>query len=238
MNGEQEFAVVVGPKGIGKSTAVATAADGLPGVIIIKEVRPGTTKDVIMEKVWSKLNGKLNENNQDSEERARKIIQEFKYISGGKAPIVIISADMRPINDKPAELTATGRSLTEIGLNVLIDASENAMPSSLTGREMILEMTELNDTYMRKLPQFEKLIGFLTNTSNDELILAVCGGCPLHLQRLSKTVKLEGNTRTEDEKAVRDFYDIEMAKAHERIILLLDSYPKMKNVSFVFFLRN
>jgi type II secretory pathway predicted ATPase ExeA len=94
-NREQGFKVVIGPKGVGKTTAVMTAADGLPGVVSIIDVRPNTHVDVILERVVRGINGSLwdkDENYFQREQRLLEIIQAFKVISGGQAPIVIIPA--------------------------------------------------------------------------------------------------------------------------------------------------
>jgi ATP/maltotriose-dependent transcriptional regulator MalT len=66
----------------------------------------------------------------------------------------------------------------------------------------------------------------------------VCGGCPLTLDKLNEKVKCKDETREEDEKAVRSFVDIEMAIAKKTITLLLDDYPRMKNVILTFNIRN
>jgi hypothetical protein len=89
--------------------------------------------------------------------RAQQVIKDYNAISGGASPIVIISADQRPYSKEPAQLTAAGRSLTANGLNVLIDASENAMPDVLSGRELILEIREFSDPEMILLPQYKAL---------------------------------------------------------------------------------
>jgi hypothetical protein len=232
---DQEFAVVVGPKGVGKTTSVETAADDLPGVIIIQEVRPGTNKDEIMKRVFNKIKGTLQ--NTDTEERALSVLKEYKEISGGKSPIIIISADQRDVNDKPAELTATGRTLTKYGFNVLIDASENAMPNSRTDREIKLEMKELSNLDMQKLPQFAKLLTFLKDTGHDLLILAICGGCPQTLKKLSNIVKLEDTSITNDEKKVRNFIDQELSIAYDNTQALASSSSLIKTVCVIFYFK-
>jgi hypothetical protein len=230
ISGDKDFfAVVIGPRGAGKTTSVETAADGFCGVIFIKNVPPGATVNEIIGKVWNEINDDIDEN----AKRARNVIREYKSISGGRSPIVIISAAQRSVNKEPAELTAAGRDLVSNGLNVLIDASENAMPEVLSGREIILEIKLFDHLTMKKLTQFESLFKFLKTAGNEDLILALCGGCPLLLKRLNSAVKLKDNTRAVDEKAVHDFVNKEIREANV-YIKLLSSKILMKSVSLFF----
>jgi hypothetical protein len=239
---EQGFAVVVGPRGVGMTTAVETAAEGLPGVITLLNIQPGTNKDVIMNMVFEQINGPLwniKDKDVQKENRALEIIEAFKKISGGQAPILIITAEEQHPSDDHAALTASGRTLSEhFYLNVVIDAAENALPSKLTGRERILEMKPMTDSMMRQLPQFKKLLDYLVSTGNDKIVLVVCGGCPLLLSKLKGKVKGEDKTKTEDEQAVRYFVYDELREAHLKIALLCSSASPMKSVSFFFAIYN
>jgi hypothetical protein len=165
------FAVLVGPGGVGKTTAVETAANGLPGVILINDVAPGTSKSEILRRVCENINGTSLG---DKEERSIKIVQVYKTISGGQVPAVIISADQRLFGERPAALTASARTLSyTYGLNVFIDTSENALPSDLSFREEIREMKPMEDEMMRELPQFKELFEYLNESKNDRVVLAV-----------------------------------------------------------------
>jgi NAD(P)-dependent dehydrogenase (short-subunit alcohol dehydrogenase family) len=164
----QKCSVLIGSKGIGKTTAVKTAANGLQGVIIIPSVSPGTTEKDIVEQVCEEINGSFVNNHKES---AKSIIEAYTTISGGQAPILIIQASMRDDEEQPAALTASGRTLTEdFKLNVLIDAAENAMPNKLTLREHIREMTPMTDEMIRQLPQFTQLFEYLNAKKNDQFI--------------------------------------------------------------------
>jgi hypothetical protein len=230
--GEQKFSVVIGPRGVGKTTAVETAADGLPGVILIKDVTPGTTKHLIIDGVWTELNGKRGE----TVDRGRQIIKKYKAISGGQSPIVIISADQRLFNKEPAELTATGRTLTSEGFNVLIDASENALPNVLSGREQVLKMEPMSSDTMCLLPDFKYLFDKeFTDESYKQVVLAVCGGRPLLLNDLVSIIQDLQITEPDKlaqakQKAIREFTDSQIIIAFLNISKLVNDYPKMEKV--------
>jgi hypothetical protein len=226
---EKTFTVVVGPKGVGKTSAVKTAVDGLPGVIFISNIPPDTSQDEIIKRVCAKINvhGQL----EDTEERALSIIEAYKTISGGQTPILIIPASPRLIDEKPAKLSDAGRVLTKtFKLNVLIDASENAMPSALevTPREEILEMKPMTDEIMRKLPQFEQLFEYLNETKNDQVVLAVCNGSPAFLRVLNG--KLNECGASEKDTEVIKFVEKELIKANLSINALEKLYPKITEV--------
>jgi hypothetical protein len=223
--GVKEFPVVVGQRGIGKTTAVRTAADGLSGIIMASDVLPGTNANVIIKEVLSGINGTLS----NSAERALKVIESYKKITDGKVPIIIIPAYERLSNQNPAELTAAGRVLTDrYGLNVLIDASENAMPHVLSGREEVLKMKPMEDSMMLKLPQFKELFDYLTKTGNDKVILAVCSGKPLLINSLNLLIKKADEK--DKELGVRDFVEEEIRKTRTSITHLVITYPKIGEV--------
>jgi hypothetical protein len=222
----------MGPRGIGKTLAVETAADGLPGVVFIKDVAPGTTKDIIMARVWAKLNGPLEKN----EDRGRQVIEAYKAISQGQSPIVIISADQRPNNKEPAALTATGRTLTSEGINVLIDASENAMPTLLSGREKILEMEPMSSDIMSTLPDFKFLFDDeFTDEGCKQLVLTVCSGRPLLLRDLVSNIQ-NFNISEPDKlalakkQAIREFTETQRIAAADNVDKLVKAYPNMAKV--------
>jgi hypothetical protein len=54
LTSDQEFNVVIGPTGIGKTKVVKTAADRLPGVITIQNV---AAQDEIIARICSEING-------------------------------------------------------------------------------------------------------------------------------------------------------------------------------------
>jgi hypothetical protein len=191
-------------------------------------VQHGTGQNEIINRVCIEINGKLGED----EKRAKSIIEAYKSISGGQAPILIIPAGMRYINDKPAALTDSGRILTEeYKLNVIIDACENAMSDQLTLREDILYMKPMTDELMRKLPQFEKLFHRLNETQNDQVVLAVSNGCPALLRDLNS--KLNYCVATDRDSVIREvvkFVNAQLAKASGGIYSLIESCPKISEV--------
>jgi hypothetical protein len=225
--GEKRFPVVIGPRGIGKTTAVETAADGLPGVIVANNVRPGINSDVILDMVLIGINGTLI----NSTRRALEVIELYKTVSGGQVPTIIIPALQRLTDEKPAELTAAARELTDhFGLNVLIDASENAIPTrALSRREDILHVTPMTDAMMRQLPEFKNLLDYLVKTGNEEVVLAVCNCKPILLGNLN--IQINDADEKDKDRIVRYFVETQLRETLDSINKLVIAYPKIGEVS-------
>jgi hypothetical protein len=221
------FTVVLGPKRVGQTFAVRTAANGLPGVIEISDVESGTSKDEILRRVFRKIND--NSKTPDiNGERARNVIESYKVVSGGQVPIVIINT-MELYDKQPAGLTAAALTLTkQFNLNVLIDARENSVDNTFTGHENILEVKPMTDGMMRELHQFKKLLDYLVKTGNDKIVLAVCSGSPL----LLGTLYSKFDEAAEDKKdiVIRNFVGLNLGIASSHIRATRKYIPHMSEV--------
>jgi hypothetical protein len=223
----QTFAGLAGSKGIGKTTAIKTAAHGLPGVIILERTAPGTTEEEIVRRACQKINGLPT----NDTKRAKSIIEAYKSISGGQAPILIIPATRRLVHEHPAKLSDAGQTLSEdYKLNVLIDAEENAMPvkAELTLREDIREMEPMTDDMIRQLPQFKELFEYLNEKKNDQVVLAVCNGCPALVGVLN--AKLTECAASERDTKVIKFVEQELTKTFISLDNLKRLYPNISQV--------
>jgi hypothetical protein len=235
---EQRVTVVVGPRGAGTTTAVKTAAEGLPCVITVLNVQPGSTKyETVTRSVVEQIIGplwKIEEKEYKKEDRAHEVIKAFKQISGGQLPVLIITVEEKhALNDDLVQLTDIASYLSKaFDFNVVIDGLENALPSRFSLRETIFEIKPMSDSMMRQLPQFKNLLDYLVSTGNDKIVLAVCGGCPLVLSKLDGKVKCDDNNKTKDEQAVRSFVCDELREANRKITLLSSCASPMKSVSF------
>jgi hypothetical protein len=226
--------IYLGEAGSGKTTFIMDALHDLHGVISIC-VSAGTSSSEILNKVCYQING-LNGDWKDNQHITKRVLQKYlaKY---GRMPIVLISAEMRDINMKPAQLTQASRHLVEMfNLHVIIDCSENALPArEITPRQEVIEVQPLNDEVMKKLPQFEKIKEMMLEKENDKgkweeiakVVLAVCGGVPLILNELE--IKLI-NCKGDKEKEISKFVVTKMAQAQKHIEILLEEYPAMKEV--------
>lgn len=199
-----KFSVLIGPRGIGKTVAIETAAENLKGIlfepikffnntnellfegiITIGPVQPGTSQDEIMNAVCAEITSR--EGSYSSNKEFMKKVVDAYHSQTGKVPVIIIQASQRPLNKEPAELSAAARVLVDkFGLNVFIDCSENAFPDNpKTGREFMIVLEPMSWDMMRELPDFKNLSKMLKTQNNEEIVLAVCGGAPLLLSDLN-----------------------------------------------------
>jgi hypothetical protein len=141
-----------------------------------------------MDKVCFKITNRPGSFDANSE-FIKEVVEKYRSLTN-KVPIIIIQATQRPLNEKPAELTAAARILVDdFGLNVLIDCSENAFPDNpRTGREFMIDLEPMSWDMMRQLPEFQDLLKFLKTQGNEEVVLAICGGVPLLLKELNKII--------------------------------------------------
>ena len=120
-----------------------------------------------------------------------KEIIDLYRLRTGKVPVIIIQADQRPLSKEHAQLSAAARVLVDdFGLNVFIHCSENSFPDDLrNGREFMIELEPMSLEMMRQLPEFKDLFELLKTQSNEEVVLAICGGVPLLLKQLNDIIK-------------------------------------------------
>lgn len=224
---DHNFAVIRGPKGIGKSVAVKSAINDMRGVIVIQRVSPGTSQDEILNRVCVKITG--IEGSLSKHEESMKRVVSFYKLYTGRVPIVIIPAAERDRNKDPAELTAAARSLVEeYGLIVLIDCSENALPELLSGREIILNIEPMSDTMMRKLPGFDEVFSCLREQGNEDVVMRLCTGRPIVLEQLKNLLK-PCETQEQKRDVVEQFVINTLKKAKDEIERV-SSHPNMKEV--------
>jgi energy-coupling factor transporter ATP-binding protein EcfA2 len=221
------FTVVIGPTGIGKTTVVKTAADGLPGVIII-QIEPDPSMDKIVASVYSEIIG-TPENNK---ELAKYIIKAFKTLSGGPVPCVIIQVDAK---EEPDHLIDTARFLTEeLNLNVVIDASYADTVKdwydihySLT-RCYIVVIQPMTDEMMRVLPQFTELFKYLDDMTYDQMVLDLCNGNPGLLGYLN--AKFEKCAAKDKGAVVRHFVEKVLTEKSASIKALIELSDRLCEV--------
>ena len=112
------FSVLTGPRGIGKTVAIQTAAQNLKGMITVEFVQIGSSKDEILDRVCHKITNRKG-SYMWNREFMKEVIGLYRS-NTGKVPVVIIQA-----NECSPELSAAACNLVDdFGLNVLIDCCE------------------------------------------------------------------------------------------------------------------
>ena len=227
-----QYLIVQGPRGIGKTCAIRTALQRTCGVSFIKGVRPETQKELIMDKALTEITN-IRINFIDKTASAERVIWWYRFLFR-RRPILVIPADERSVDQKYAELPQAARQLADYNVFVIIDASNNAIPTRFTERELIYEMQPMPDEIITTLPQLIKLFDFLKLTNLYEDVLATCGGVVAKIEKLNVQCNLNGN---EDEQEIEkrkgiieDFVINEIRIAMKDRNRCIDLYPETKNI--------
>lgn len=229
------FLLIRGPRGVGKTSAIYSALENIKGVITIGPVQPNTDQDQLLDSVCKEITG-LNGTYIDNQ-KAMEILTRM-YEDKTKRPlIVLIQASDCPVYKKTAALTAAARILTELfGLIVIIDCCENTCPSTLTDREVVFDIEPMSYEMMRKLPAYENIATEIEKQGNADLVLAVCGGSPLLLSRLSWDIERAKLKGLSTEQVVQNFVMTKIKNARFNIFKVsrLPAGERVNELSFLF----
>lgn len=158
-----QFLVVRGPKGIGKTVAIKSALANTWSVCFTKNsILPGENKKVIIDQVLTDFtNIKIGWFNK-TQTAEHVIFWNNIFTFGVRKPIIVISAQERKKGEPYAQVAEAARDLADMGIRVIIDSSEGALRNDpFTLRECFIELEPMPIEMLKKIPEIQKLIGFL-----------------------------------------------------------------------------
>lgn len=174
---DDQFLIVKGPKGIGKTVAIQNALAHTWGVCFVKHsIGPGQDKDQIVDEVLSDFTN-IQVQSLKKIKAAENIIlwnSFFTFLSGRRRkPIVVISAQERQRGEPYAQIAEASRFLASLGLRVIVDSADGALfDYSFTKRESYFEMEPMSLDLIEKMPEIQNLIIFLKkNNLFEEVII-------------------------------------------------------------------
>ena len=200
---EQDYLVITGEKGVGKTCLVNTATSKTPGVIKV-EAMPGNDADMIVKKslhqltrieFWSPFNS------------ARRVIFWHRCFTG-QSPVIVISATEREAGEKYAGLASAVRTLVDnYHLRVVVDGSPNSLPETLlqTKRESVFDIKPMTKDMIWQLEQFQELFVYVKKASLDNIVFAVLGGNPADYKNLWKNTKTRLQTGQDPRQIIGDY---------------------------------
>jgi len=173
------FAIVSGAKGIGKTVAINTALIHRCGVVKM-EVYAGATASSIVNAVLDEVSGIPYSfvNKSPSTHRVARWHARFFRI-----PITVVLQAAEVQKDKTyAELVPAARRLTNLGLKVVIDASDNSInpAGKLSLRENIVAMEPMSRSQIESIDELTDVIKALENEKLLDVVWNCCGGVPQH----------------------------------------------------------
>ena len=158
-----QFVVVRGPKGIGKTVAIQSAMANTWSVCYTaRSISPGTNKEAIVDRVLRDFTN-IQLGWFDKTQAAKHIIfWNNIFTFGFRKPIIVISAQERKKDEPYAQVAEAARDLADMGIRVIIDSSEGALLNEpFTLRECFIELEPMPIEMLKKIPEIQKLIGFL-----------------------------------------------------------------------------
>jgi len=187
----QDYVVVTGPKGVGKSCLIDTAFKNTCGVARIK-VKSGLDENAIVDAALRELTGLSGRFSiSNPYVNARRVVFWYRLLSRGDSPIIIINASERQSGQPYANLAAAARTLNEdFRLRVVIDGSPGALEPMLfrTKRESVLEIGPMDRAMIEKLPQLQTLFAYITKFNLNDVVWGVLGGVPADYEKLDKAI--------------------------------------------------
>jgi hypothetical protein len=187
----QNYVVVTGPKGVGKSCLIDTAFQNTCGVARI-QVKSGLDENAIVDAALRELTGLSSRFSvANPYVNARRVVFWYRLLSRGDSPIIIINASERQPGQPYASLAAASRILNEhFQLRVVIDGSPGALEPMLfrTKRESVLEIGAMDRAMIERLPQLQTLFAFVTRFNLSDVVWSVLGGIPANYEKLDNSI--------------------------------------------------
>ena len=220
------YIVVSGPKGVGKSCAIATAIKSMPSVVSIN-VAQGTTENVIVE-------SGLRAITRDSMHfinplpNAERVLKWHNFFLA--PPVLVVNVSERQDNGLYAQTTGAVRVLASMGIRVVVDASDNSLEKGTisTKRERLVEMDVMpRDVVMRILP-FKELFDKLDKVGVADVVWHLVGGNPARLEKLDSALT---GSNVDVVEATGKFLGRALAETIDRHTNMLAANPEFEAIT-------
>jgi hypothetical protein len=182
---KNQYVVVCGPKGVGKTCLVDTALQHTAGVVSVRVVA-GTNDKEIMTAAFKAIT-RSNISFLDHSASARRVLWWHHFLFRQPATVVLQAAEREP-TQQHAGLTSSARALThDFGARVLIDASNNSLPDAATAtkREDVLEVEPMQRELLEALPKLQSLHVALKSAELADVVWVCIGGNPADYESLA-----------------------------------------------------
>ena len=173
-----QYVVVAGPKGVGKTCMVDTALQFTVGVVSVRVAAGASEKEILTDAFKAVTRSNLSF--LDHNAGARRVLWWHHFLFRVPATVILRAAE-RKSSQQHADLDSAARSLThDFGARVLIDASNNSIPEAATAtkREHILELEPMPRSLLEELPELQPLLEALRESGLADVVWMVVGGNP------------------------------------------------------------
>jgi hypothetical protein len=179
-----QYVVVAGPKGVGKTVVTATATAATFGVVHV-DVPPGTPGKEILADAFGALT-RCSLRFVDLGSSARRVLWWHALLFRTPATVVLHAGERKPAQAF-ADVDNAARVLAHsYGVRVVIDASDNSLPAAAraTLREKVLDVGPMPREMLEALPELAPLLAALRAARASDAVWAVVGGTPAAYRKL------------------------------------------------------
>jgi hypothetical protein len=220
----ERYAVVRGPKGVGKTCIVDTMLEKRPGVLRF-DVPAGKSYDDIMYMVFSTVSGN-GKNLQSCKSHAKGVLKWYNRFFGRYPFVIAIQAKERFPSDPSAHIGPAARDLGGFGFKVLVDASQHALADKETEREEYVDIDFMSKDLLFMIPEFQSFYNKLEACQLKEHVWQVLGGNPNRVQRLVNAC----NGKEDIDDIVVDFLFSCLQDAKKALDAELLRFPSLKEL--------
>lgn len=181
---KDQYVVVAGSKGVGKTCIVETVTERTFGVVSV-DVQPGKSHDEIKANVFTAVT-RCNPRRVELSASARRVAWWHRFIFRTPVTVVLHAVERKP-TQQFADLESAARALTyDFGMRVVIDASDNSLPELAKGtmREKLIEVPPMPRSVIEKMPELDDLHAALKAVDLAEVVWACVGGRPARYLQL------------------------------------------------------
>ena len=179
-----QYVVVAGPKGVGKTCIVETATERTFGVVSVY-VQAGKSHDDIKATVFTAIT-RCSPCTVELSASARRVAWWHRFIFRTPVTIVLHAAEREP-TQQFADLDSAARALTyDFGMRVVIDTSDNSLPEFAKGtkREEVIEVPLMPRSVVEEMPKLQDLHAALKAADLADVVWACVGGNPADYLKL------------------------------------------------------
>ena len=184
--GPDNFVIVSGPKGVGKTVAVATAFRGQMGVIHIN-ISAGDSARRIIQKALGAVANVPNTSTSVNYAGPRVIF--WYQLMFRHYPLVILNINERSPHDPHANFAEAAKTSTyNYRLRVLVEGSNNTLPDELfaTKRGRSIDVVEMDQGTVESISEFKISITSLREADLADVVYHIIGGVPADYDALWK----------------------------------------------------
>lgn len=179
------YIVVTGPKGVGKTRLFNSVVGNYFGVIQLS-VAPATMHDALVTNVLRAV-ARIQYMTFDSIASAVRISWFHQFFFRSPITVILHAAERKP-DEKPAAIDSAARVLVGHGLRVIVDASTNSMAEEAvkTMREIFLQVEPMERGVLEQMEELAELRAALKEAGLADVVWKVLGGLPAAYLQLNR----------------------------------------------------